>query len=154
MLGNLKSLMTSDALVYLPDDLMVKVDRASMAASLEVRTPFLNQDLAKLCWSLPFEWHANQGGGLKCLLRETLYKYVPQELVDRPKQGFDVPLRHWLRNDLKNWGGDLIASASVETADMLDLKRIKKRWGDHQKGANWEGDLWPALVFLGWSQAR
>jgi asparagine synthase (glutamine-hydrolysing) len=150
MLGNLKSLMTADSLVYLPDDLMVKVDRASMGASLEVRTPFLNQDLAKLCWSLPSEWHANQNGGLKCLLRETLYKYVPQDLVDRPKQGFDVPLRHWLRNDLKEWGGDLIASASSQSTDLLDLKRIKKRWEDHQKGANWEGDLWPALVYLGW----
>ncbi|WP_020592879.1 asparagine synthase (glutamine-hydrolyzing) [Kiloniella laminariae] len=150
-LGDLKSLMVSDSLVYLPDDLMVKVDRASMAASLEVRTPFLNQDLARLCWSLPAEWHANPQEGLKCLLRDVLYKYVPRHLVDRPKKGFDVPLRDWLRRDLKKWGGALVHSPSSEMEALLDMKVIQRAWREHQKGANREGDLWPALMLLSWS---
>ncbi|MEH6632265.1 MAG: asparagine synthase (glutamine-hydrolyzing) [Halopseudomonas aestusnigri] len=153
-LGALKSLMVADSMVYLPDDLMVKVDRASMATSLEVRTPFLNQDLARLCWSLPQEWHAGQGQGLKCLLRETLYKYVPQNLVDRPKKGFDVPLRDWLRRDLKSWGDDLVNTSDAETHEMLDMRAIRKSWTEHQKGANREGDLWPALMFLAWKMSN
>ncbi|MCZ4282322.1 asparagine synthase (glutamine-hydrolyzing) [Kiloniella laminariae] len=150
-LGDLKSLMVSDSLVYLPEDLMVKVDRASMATSLEVRTPFLNQDLAKLCWSFPAEWHANSQDGLKCLLREILYKYVPRQLVDRPKKGFDVPLRDWLRNDLKEWGQALVYSPSDGVEPLLDMKMIQRAWSEHQKGANREGDLWPALMLLSWS---
>ncbi|MFD2206869.1 asparagine synthase (glutamine-hydrolyzing) [Kiloniella antarctica] len=153
-LGVLKSLMVADSMVYLPDDLMVKVDRASMAASLEVRTPFLNQDLARLCWSLPQEWHAGQEQGLKCLLRETLYKYVPQNLVDRPKKGFNVPLRDWLRRDLKAWGDDLINTKDAEVHEMLDMGIISKSWEEHQKGANREGDLWPALMFLAWKASN
>ncbi len=148
--GVLKSLMVSDSLVYLPDDLMVKVDRASMAASLEVRTPFLNQDLAKLCWSLPTDWHVNQEDGLKQLLKETLYKYVPQKLVDRPKKGFDVPIRDWLRGELKSWGVELVNSTDVEVCELLDMDLIRQSWQEHQKGANREGDLWPALMFLSW----
>ncbi|WP_417432246.1 asparagine synthase (glutamine-hydrolyzing) [Kiloniella sp.] len=148
--GVLKSLMVSDSMVYLPDDLMVKVDRASMAASLEVRTPFLNQDLAKLCWSLPTRWHVNQRDGLKQLLRETLYKYVPQKLVDRPKKGFDVPIRDWLRGELKSWGAELVNSTNAEVCELLDMDLIQQSWREHQKGANREGDLWPALMFLAW----
>jgi len=146
--------MLMDAGLYLPDDLMVKVDRAAMSTSLEVRTPFLNAELATLAWSIPQEHYEPACYGLKRVLKDVLARKLPRELFERPKMGFEVPLRYWLRNDLRSWGDDLVADPSPYATDILDIGRIAARWRDHQRGANMEGDLWPALVLLQWMRAN
>ncbi len=146
------SLMVADSLCYLPEDLMVKVDRASMSTSLETRTPFLNRDLAKLCWSLPQSWNEGQDGRLKALLRDILYDHVPAELVDRPKQGFDPPIREWLRNELRSWATVQIEEMPEALQSRLNMPEIEKCFKDHQRGANLEGELWPILMLSAWGQ--
>lgn len=142
-----------DTVRYLPDDVLVKTDRASMAASLEVRTPFLNADLARLAWSLPFAHTDPERVGLKAVLKDVLARHVPRELFERPKMGFDAPIRQWLRGDLKRWGEGLVNDPSALALEHLDMERIRARWSAHQRGLNAEGDLWPALVMLAWMQA-
>ncbi len=142
-----------DALMYLPDDVLVKTDRAAMAASLEVRTPFLNVDLARLAWSLPPAMMDPGIHGLKAMLKDLLARHMPRNLFERPKMGFDVPLRAWLRGDLKAWGDDLVLSPCALARDYLDMARIQKRWQDHQRGLNAEGDMWPALMVLAWMRS-
>jgi len=117
---------------------------------LEVRTPFLNRDLARLAWSLPIEMYDPSVHGLKVMLRDLLARHVPRDLFERPKMGFDAPIRQWLRGDLKTWGDALVFEPSALARDHLDMGRIQNRWGAHQKGQNGEGDLWPALVMLAW----
>lgn len=146
------SLMVADSLCYLPEDLMVKVDRAAMSASLETRTPFLNRDLARLCWSLPQSWNQGEDGRLKTLLRDILYDHVPAELVDRPKQGFDPPIREWLRGSLKNWATEQIKEMPEALRTRLHMTEIEKCFEDHQQGANLEGELWPILMLSAWGQ--
>lgn len=146
------ALMVADSLCYLPDDLMVKVDRASMSASLETRTPFLNRNLARLCWSMPQSWNINSDGRLKTLLRDILYDHVPKELVDRPKQGFDPPIREWLRGELRSWAFDQIESMPPSLQTRLDMDAIRKCFEDHQRGANLEGELWPILMLGSWGR--
>ncbi|WP_336232122.1 asparagine synthase (glutamine-hydrolyzing) [Thalassospira sp. CH_XMU1458] len=146
------SLMVADSLCYLPEDLMVKVDRASMSTSLETRTPFLNRDLAKLCWSLPQSWNEGQDGRLKALLRDILYDHVPAELVDRPKQGFDPPIRDWLRDNLRSWATEQIEEMPEALQSRLNMPEIEKCFEDHQRGANLEGELWPILMLSAWGQ--
>lgn len=146
------SLMVADSLCYLPEDLMVKVDRASMSISLETRTPFLNRDLARLCWSLPQAWNEGRNGHLKSLLRDILYDHVPEELVDRPKQGFDPPIREWLRGDLRDWAVAQIDDMPTALQDRLDMIEIRQCFENHQRGANLEGELWPILLLSAWGQ--
>lgn len=146
------ALMVADSLCYLPDDLMVKVDRAAMSTSLETRTPFLNRDLAKLCWSLPQNWNSDEEGHLKTLLREILYDHAPQHLVDRPKQGFDPPIREWLRGELRDWAFGQIDNVPQQLQDRLNMKEIHQCLEDHQRGANMEGELWPILMLSAWGQ--
>lgn len=146
----LRRAMFMDATLYLPGDLMVKVDRASMANSLEVRTPFLNAELASLAWSIPKNFYDPQAYGLKRVLRDLMRRYVPDDLVDRPKMGFEVPLRTWLRQDLRAWGDGLVNEPGRTACDALDMDKIATRWRDHQRGANAEGDMWPALIALQW----
>lgn len=141
-----------DAGMYLPDDVLVKTDRASMAASLEVRTPFLNLDLARFAWSLPISLYAPAEHGLKVMLKDVLARHVPRDLFERPKMGFDAPIRQWLRGDLKAWGDTLVHEPGTLARSHLDMARIQRRWNAHQKGQNAEGDLWPALVLLAWMQ--
>lgn len=143
-----------DTAMYLPDDVLVKTDRASMAASLEVRTPFLNGDLARLAWSLPFDWMDPARVGLKTVLKDLLARHVPRELFERPKMGFDAPVRQWLRGELKSWGEELISDPCPLAQEHLDMARIADRWLAHQKGLNAEGDLWPALVMLAWMRTN
>lgn len=142
-----------DALRYLPDDVLVKTDRASMAASLEVRTPFLNPELVRFAWSLPFDMYDPQRFGLKVMLRDLLVRHVPRDLFERPKMGFDAPIRQWLRGDLKAWGEALVMDPGVQAQEHLDMVRIQSRWRAHQKGLNAEGELWPALMMLNWMQS-
>ncbi|MBL4691923.1 MAG: asparagine synthase (glutamine-hydrolyzing) [Magnetovibrio sp.] len=143
-----------DTRMYLPDDVLVKTDRASMAASLEVRTPFLNLELARLAWSLPFDLVDPATHGLKSILKDLLARHIPREEFERPKQGFDAPIRQWLRGDLKSWGEALVMEPCALATQYLDMARIQVRWAAHQKGLNVEGDLWPALVLLAWMRTQ
>jgi asparagine synthase (glutamine-hydrolysing) len=109
---------------YLPNDLLVKVDRASMACGLEAREPLLDESLAQLAFSLPNAVRI-RGGRRKWVLRRVLERRVPRELLDRPKQGFAVPLAAWLRGPLRSWGEDLLAEGSIRAAGFLDVARVR-----------------------------
>lgn len=143
-------MMLTDIHTYLPDDIMVKVDRASMACSLEVRAPFLDPAVVDFAWSISPEIRLMDGQG-KWPLREILHNYVPRHLVDRPKMGFGVPIDHWLRNELREWGENLLSVASLSDHGLFHVGPIREKWLAHQKGdANWHYWLWPVLMFQAW----
>ena len=139
-----------DMLVYLPDDILVKVDRATMASSLECRVPFLDHRLVEFSWDLPMDLKLRGSVG-KWITRELLYKHVPRELVDRPKQGFSVPLDNWLRGPLRDWAEDLLAPRGLAESGVLDITHVQGRWSEHLSGRrNWGHFLWSVLMFEAW----
>lgn len=147
-LSAVEQVMLWDAISYLPGDILTKVDRASMAVALEARVPFLDHTLFEFLWSLPLEFKVQKNQG-KILLKELLYRYVPQKLVDRPKAGFGIPIHDWLRGPLKGWAGDLIASAGA--GGILNQARLEAAFKDHLSGrANLGSLLWNALIFQDW----
>jgi len=142
----------ADARWYMPDDVLVKVDRAAMSQSLETRAPFLNKELVEMAFSLPMHFKIRDGQ-TKWILRQILYKYIPKDLIERPKMGFGVPLDTWLRQDLKDWAWSLLSPEVLKNQDMLDSAVIIKRWNEHQSGQrNWFTELWDVLMFLSWRQ--
>ena len=146
--------MLLDTTNYLPDDVLTKVDRASMAASLELRTPFLNADVFDFCWSLPHEMKVSGGQG-KSILRRILYKHVPQELVDRPKAGFAIPIGRWLRTGLRDWAEEQLSAGRLQRSGILNVREIRRRWQLHLTGrGSEEGLLWSVLMFQGWLDAQ
>ncbi|MGE5475761.1 MAG: asparagine synthase (glutamine-hydrolyzing) [Bacteroidales bacterium] len=148
------TVMVMDALGYLPDDLCVKTDRATMAASLEARLPFLDHAVAEFAWSLPTAMKIEGGVG-KAVLRDVLYHYVPRELVDRPKMGFEVPIGRWLNGRLKPWADDLLSEGLMRRQGLLDAPLVARCWRDHRSGAkNWQTELWHVLMFQAWLQAE
>ena len=140
----------ADTVTYLPDDLLVKLDRASMAVALEARTPFLNHDLVKFAWSLPSSFKI-QGDIGKCVLRDVLYKYIPRGLFNRPKHGFEPPLADWLRGPLRDWAEDLLEPDKISSDGWLDPEPVQAIWDEHLKGhRNWQFELWNVLMFQAW----
>lgn len=149
---NTLEMCLSDAKWYLPDDVLVKVDRAAMSQSLETRAPFLNKDVVETAFSLPIDLKIHQGQS-KWILRQILYKYVPAELIERPKMGFGVPLDAWLRKELKDWAWSLLNPGALREQDVLDSKAVLAKWDEHQRGRrNWFTELWDVLMFLAWRQ--
>jgi asparagine synthase (glutamine-hydrolysing) len=142
-----------DLLSYLPEDILVKVDRASMAVGLEVRAPLLDQDIVRFCWSLARN-QLVRGGDRKWLLRQVLYRHVPKALVDRPKMGFGFPLPQLLRRELRDWAETLLEPSRMRAAGHLDPAPIRAKWEAHQSGrADWSYNLWCVLMFEAWLQA-
>ncbi|MFP4464779.1 MAG: asparagine synthase (glutamine-hydrolyzing) [Alphaproteobacteria bacterium] len=143
-------MMYWDALSYLNGDILTKVDRASMAVGLEARAPLLDRRIYDYVWRLPLNHKIKEGKG-KWLLREVLSRHIPKELFERPKQGFSVPIAHWLRTDLKDWAQNLLDQKALKEMGLLDYRYIDKIWQAHQKGqGNHAERLWCVLMFLAW----
>ena len=149
-----EQMMAIDAVTYLPDDVLVKVDRASMAVSLEARVPFLDPDLIACASRLPSEMRFRDGRG-KWALRQLLERRHPRSLVERPKSGFGVPIAAWLRKELRPWAEDLLRTEALAADGLLDPEPIRRAWNDHQAGhrdASYE--LWDVLMLQSWRAAH
>lgn len=150
----IETMMLIDSMTYLPDDIMVKVDRAAMAVSLETRAPYLDHNLFEFAWTLPLDLKVRGNTG-KWLLRQALYKYVPKELVDRPKMGFGVPIGDWLRGPLKEWAAELLDANRIKREGFLHSGPITRKWEEHLSGRrNWQYYLWNILMFQAWLESQ
>ncbi|MEO8451461.1 MAG: asparagine synthase (glutamine-hydrolyzing) [Gemmatimonadota bacterium] len=144
------NMMLLDAASYLPDDILVKVDRATMGVSLESRAPFLHHDIYEFAWSLPLESKVGRGGS-KRILRDLLARYVPRTLFERPKMGFGVPIEHWLRGPLREWASDLLSVDRLRRQGFLNVDLVERTWCEHLSGRrNWQYLLWDVLMFQAW----
>ncbi len=143
-------MMYRDTMTYLPDDILCKVDRASMAVSLETRVPFLDYRVAELAWQLPINMKIKGNTG-KWALRQILYKYVPQQLIDRPKAGFAIPVGQWLRGPLKPWAENLLNKSRLENQGYFYPAPILQKWAEHIScKRDHTASLWAVLMFQAW----
>ncbi len=149
-LDNIENMMLADQLNYLPNDILVKGDRASMSVGLETRAPLLDHKVLEFAWSLPRSFRIEKNKG-KRILREILYRHVPKKLVDRPKQGFAMPVNDWLRGPLREWAEDLISNKNLPSDGLLNGDLVRKIWHEHLSGfRNWEYKIWPVLMWQQW----
>jgi asparagine synthase (glutamine-hydrolysing) len=146
----IERMMYLDQISYLPDDILAKVDRASMAASLEAREPLLDHRVVEFAWTLPLEMKV-QGGQGKQILRRVLDRYVPRPLIDRPKMGFKVPIDAWLRGPLREWAEELLSERKLREQGLLDVPVVRKVWNDAMAGRGaWHDHLWAVLMLEAW----
>jgi asparagine synthase (glutamine-hydrolysing) len=149
-ISGIERMMIKDLVGYLPTDILTKVDRTSMAVSLEARTPFLDKEIVKFALTLPEEYKIKAEVG-KSVLRDVLYKYVPKDMIERPKMGFGVPLAEWMRGELRVWCEDLLNEKKLNDDGFFNSKLIREKWNEHLKGdVDWHHELWNVLIFQAW----
>ena len=153
-LNNQEIMMIMDFITYLPNDILVKVDRASMATSLETRAPFLDHKLIEYVWKIPhhLKFRNNQG---KWILKQILNQYVPKNLTEGPKMGFGLPIDSWLRGSLRDWAENLLNEKRLTQEGYFNPKLIREKWEEHLSGKkNWQHELWSILMFQAWIDAN
>lgn len=144
------NIMLMNLIMYHPDDILVKVDRAAMAVSLETRIPMLDKDVVEFAWSLPIDYKREGKIGKK-VLREVLYRYVPKEMMERPKKGFSIPIVKWLKQpELRNWAECLIEKKTIEQQGILNAEVVWKIWTDFIERGEWRIQIWYILMFQAW----
>ncbi|MGR8950510.1 MAG: asparagine synthase (glutamine-hydrolyzing) [Gammaproteobacteria bacterium] len=148
--GLLERMQYWDTMMYMPDDILTKVDRASMAVSLEVRVPIIDHRVVEFAWTLPRHFKVRDGVS-KWILREVLYRRVPRALIDRPKMGFAVPIDRWFRGPLKEWAGDLLSRESIVRYGLMKPEPVERIWQEHLSGnRNWAALLWNVIMLQSW----
>jgi asparagine synthase (glutamine-hydrolysing) len=153
-LGPIEQMMALDAVSYLPDDILVKVDRAAMAVSLETRVPYVDHRVVEFAWRIPQNLKIKDGT-TKWILRELLYRYVPRDLIERPKMGFAVPIGDWLRGPLRPWAEALLDESRLRSEGYLRPEPIRKTWELHLSGhSDHHARLWVVLMFQSWLEAH
>jgi asparagine synthase (glutamine-hydrolysing) len=142
----------ADLMEYLPYDILAKVDRTAMAVSLETRAPLLDHRVVDFASSLPMHLKLRNGRG-KWLLRELLKKYVPNDMIDRPKRGFAAPIAPWLRGPLREWASDLLSANRLFNEGIFDANIVQSHWQEHLNGQrDWSRKIWPILMYQQWSE--
>lgn len=150
----LRHMQRDDLNCYLPDDILTKLDRASMFVGLEARVPILDHRIVEFAATLPTDIN-HRNGEAKWILKQVLYRHVPKELVDRPKMGFGAPIGQWLRNELHDWADNLLNDKEIRHLELLNYTSLDEKWRQHRKNfANWEYHLWDILMLHGWLQHR